>query len=152
MVTLIRSKRRHNKHDYREIARIADRKLQLHRMALQGAGHVQGWDIERTLDEIPVTTRNTVFPASLRHKVTNVDGYRYSAVPSAANDDEDAGATTAHGRPMSEVSAVSPPHPSPQPHPSRPWDAHATPSQQPLMQQNDQWEGGQSSAEAASDL
>lgn len=151
IVAFIRSKRRHNKHDYREIARIADRKLQLHRMALQGAGHVQGWDTERTLDEIPVTTRNTVFPAPLRHKVANVDGYRYSAVPSAANDDEDA-ASTVHGRPMSEVSAVSPPHPSPQPHPSQPWGAHATPSQQPLMQHNGQWEGGQSSAEAAGDL
>ena len=75
-------------------------------MALQGAGHVQGWDTERTLDEIPITTRNIVFPAPLRHKVTNVDGYRYSAVPSAASDDEDA-AATAHGRPMSEVSAIS---------------------------------------------
>jgi hypothetical protein len=140
MVAFIRSKRRHNKHDYREIARIADRKLQLHRMALQGAGHVQGWDTERTMDEVPVTTRNTVFPAPLRHKVNNVDGYHYSAVPSAANDDDDEdAAAAAHGRPMSEVSTVSPPQPSPRPHPS----------QQPLMQQNGQREGDRSSAEAA---
>jgi hypothetical protein len=159
IVVFIRSKRRHNKHDYREIARIADQKLQLHRMALQGAGHTQGWDPERIMDETPVTTRNTLFPAPFRHKVNNEDGYRYSAVPTAANDDDDddeddvaADAGDTHGQPMTEISNVPPPHPSPQPHPSRPWNGRATPSEQPLMQHNGQWEGDQNSAEAVGSL
>lgn len=37
-IAFIRSRRSVNKHDYREIARVADRKLQLQRLGLTGAG------------------------------------------------------------------------------------------------------------------
>jgi hypothetical protein len=76
-VSFIRRKRSHNKHDYREIARISDRKLQLQRLALTGAGYGQGW--EHVLDLVPVTTRGCEFPPPTRYTVNGVDDYHYSA-------------------------------------------------------------------------
>lgn len=76
-VSFIRKKRSHNKHDYREIARIADRKLQLQRLALTGAGYGQGW--EHVLNLVPVTPRGCEFPPPTRYAVNGVDDYHYSA-------------------------------------------------------------------------
>ena len=75
-VSFIRSKRQHSKHDYREIARVADRNLQLQRLALTGAGYGQGW--EHAFDQVPVTARGCEFPPPTRYKVNDVDDYHYS--------------------------------------------------------------------------
>jgi hypothetical protein len=66
-IVCTRQRRRKNgnhKHDYREIVRIADQKLQLQRMALTEAGCGDGW--EHLFDEVPVTTKGTLFPPPTR--------------------------------------------------------------------------------------
>jgi hypothetical protein len=62
---------------YREVARIADRKLQLHRMALVGAGYDRIW--EQTMDEIPIATAGAMMPPPSRRLAPNDDDYHYGA-------------------------------------------------------------------------
>lgn len=71
------------KHDYREVARVADHTLQLQRKALQGDGFIDGWDAERFMDTIPTTLGSSLFAAPSRYKVDGVDDYHYyySALP-----------------------------------------------------------------------
>src|SRR5271163_2394949 len=103
-VSFIRRKRSVNKHDYREIARVADRKLQLQRLALTGAGYGQGW--EHVFDLVPVTTRGCEFPPPTRYKDKNVEDYHYSDDGVATGDDADG-----DGR-MKEARSSTQPRPS----------------------------------------
>lgn len=63
--------------DYREVARMADRKLQLHRMALVSAGYDRIW--EQTMDEIPIATAGAMMPPPSRRLAPNDDDYHYGA-------------------------------------------------------------------------
>ena len=74
-------------HDYREIACVADRKLQLQRLALTGAGYRDGW--EHVFDLVPVTTRGCEFPPPTRYKGNDVEDYHYSDEGLAVGDDAD---------------------------------------------------------------
>jgi hypothetical protein len=69
-------KRHHNRetHDYREIARIADRKLQLQRVVLVAAVPQGRW--ARTMEDIPVTDGSFGFPLPTR--VEGGDDFHYS--------------------------------------------------------------------------
>jgi hypothetical protein len=138
-VTFIRSKRSHNKHDYREIARVADRKLQLQRLALTGAGYGQGW--EQAFDLVPVTTRGCEFPPPTRYKVNDVEDFHYSAAGPllAVSEDLECDGEMAEARS------------SPQPRLSRPALALPGGSQQPLIQDGET-EGSLNSRSHVSDL
>lgn len=59
---------------YREIARVADHKLQLHRMALSGFGYEQGW--ENNAQDIPITAKGFEFPGALGERISG-GGVRY---------------------------------------------------------------------------
>jgi hypothetical protein len=76
IVGKVRGCRTSRKHDDREVGRIADHKLQLHRMALVGAGYRDIW--ERTLESVPVTRADTDLPAASRVEDTKDADYRYS--------------------------------------------------------------------------
>ena len=123
-------KTREDKNDFREIARIADQKLQLQRIALQGAGYGDGW--ERTMDEVPVATRGVLFPQPTRLERTGADEDDYcygSAVPLLdGGGDGEEGADAPEQRPgMEEVGG------SPLQRLSRPDHVRADGSQQPLV-------------------
>ena len=79
IVGFVRNKTKNKKHDCREIARIADHKLQLQRMALMGVGYEEEWDPKHAMDFVPVTRRDTLFPLPSRTK-TGGDDYRYSTL------------------------------------------------------------------------
>lgn len=85
IIACTRQRRRKNgnhKHDYREIVRIADQKLQLQRMVLVGAGYGDGW--EHLFDEVPVTTKGALFPppTRLERGLADAEDYCYeSAMP-----------------------------------------------------------------------
>jgi len=74
LVIQVHTSRRHN---YREIAIAADRKLLLRmaRMALMGAGYEGGR--EKLLDEILVTINGWIFAMSRCVRDGNVEDYRY---------------------------------------------------------------------------
>jgi hypothetical protein len=138
-VSFIRSRRPHRKHDYREVARVADRKLQLQRLALTGAGYSQGW--EHVFDLVPVTTRGCEFPPPTRYRSNDVEDYHYSAAnPLLPVGDDDA---EGHGK-MEEVRS------SPQPQLSRPSILLPGESQRPLIQDGET-EGSQSLRSGVSD-
>jgi hypothetical protein len=122
-IAFIRSKRPVNKHDYREIARVADRKLQLQRLALTGAGYRDGW--EHVFDLVPVTTRGCEFPPPTRYKDNDVEDYHHSDEGLAVGDDADG-----DGR-MKEARS------STQPRLSRPSVVLPGGSEQPLIQESE---------------
>jgi hypothetical protein len=124
-VSFVRRKRPHSKHDYREIARIADRKLQLQRLALTGAGYGQGW--EHVLDLVPVTTRGCEFPPPTRYTVNGVDDYHYSADGPLLKATDDA----EFDEQMAELRSA------PQPRLSGPSVGHPVESQDSLIHGND---------------
>jgi hypothetical protein len=69
-------------YDYREVARVADHKLQLHRMALVGAGYDEIW--EQTMDSIPITAAPGLqLPPATRKSAPSTNDYYYAA-PEAA--------------------------------------------------------------------
>lgn len=72
-------RRRHNResHDYREIARIADRKLQLQRVLLMSTEPQGRW--ARKMEDIPVTDGPSRFPLPTR--VEGGDDFHYSRSP-----------------------------------------------------------------------
>jgi hypothetical protein len=137
-VSFVRSRRPHGKHNYREIARIADRKLQLQRQALTGAGYGQGW--EHVFDVVPVTTRGCEFPPPAWYRSNDAEDYHYSAASPllAVGDDMERGGE------MAEVRS------EPQPPPSRPSIALPGEWQRPLIPDDDT-EGSQSSRSGAGD-
>ena len=125
-----RRKKGEDKNDFREIARIADQKLQLQRIALQGAGYGDGW--ERRIDEVPVTTRGVLFPqpTRLESSVADEDDYCYgSAVPLLDRGGDGEEGMGAHEQPlgMEEVGR------SPLQRLGRPDNFRADGSQQPLV-------------------
>lgn len=138
-VSYIRSKRQHSKHDYREIARVGDRKLQLQRLALTGAGFGDGW--ENAFDLVPVTTRGCKFPPLTRYKVKDVEDYHYSKDNPLLDLSDDA----ERDKQMAEVGS------SPQPRLSRPDIGPSEESQQSLIQ-GDATGGSQSVTTRASDV
>lgn len=122
-LAFIRGRRSVNKHDYREISRIADRKLQLQRLALSGAGYSQGW--EHVFDLVPVTTRGCKFPPPTRYKDNDVEDYHYSDEALAVRDDADSDGQ------MKEARS------STQPQSSRPSVVLPGSSEQPLIQDSE---------------
>jgi len=60
------------RHDYREISRVADQKLQLLRMALTGAGYGNDW--EKVMDTFPVAKARKKFHMPVRRARQSDDG------------------------------------------------------------------------------
>ena len=131
LVAFVRSKRGNNKHDYREIARIADHTLQLQRKAFEGAGFSDGWDPEHLLDVIPITRGGTLLPAASWYKNDDdTTDFHYRD----ADDSSDESPTAAQTQPMVESGAVSSPDPSPQLQQARPTTSRGGSAVQPLLQ------------------
>jgi hypothetical protein len=77
LVAFVRGVKGPRKHDYREVARVADRKLQLHRKALVSAGYDKIW--LQTMDDIPITTLGSQLPPATRQSAPNATDYHYFA-------------------------------------------------------------------------
>jgi hypothetical protein len=134
IIACTRRRRRKNgnqKHDYREIVRIADQKLQLQRMALIGAGYRDGW--EHPFDEVPVTTKGALFPppTRLERGPAGPEDYCYGSAMSLLNwvGDGEEGTAVCMDPGMQEASV------SPLPALSRPANFGAEESQRLLVPQ-----------------
>ena len=99
-----RRKRQHGKggadDDYREIARVADRKLQLLRLALMSTGVQATWS--RTMDQIPITHEPSRFPLPTR--TGNEEDFHYPHVEEGPTQQNCA---TPHTRSPGKINAVS---------------------------------------------
>lgn len=115
------------KYDYREVARIADHTLQLQRKAFQGAGFSHGWDHEHLMDQIPVTTRDTLVSVASRHTVDGAHDYHYG------DEDSNGSIDSGPGQSMEETGAARIPlQAQPQAGLARPTVSRG-PSMQPLL-------------------